>query len=122
ENLEIGFSVIVDLEENLIENIMDSSSISKESFDKLKNILLIPIIRDDIKKKYPQNHLTRRNSEARQPIQRFSCAGTISIKVNLINKKAIIYIKHLLAHLEPTHHLTSFPNEAKRWIQSNINY
>ncbi|CAG8695816.1 14723_t:CDS:2, partial [Racocetra fulgida] len=45
ENLEIDFSVIVDLEENLIESIMDSSSISKESFDKLKNILLIPIFR-----------------------------------------------------------------------------
>jgi hypothetical protein len=84
------------------------------------NIHLGCTMRDDRAWQRPEDQPVKRRSETRAPINRYNCAGNITLTVDIKAKRATVDIHHQVQHEHPTYRQASFPNEAKEWIKANV--
>ena len=68
------------------------------------------------------NESNKREREVRPAIERYSCKGSITMKINYEKKRATISVKHQLNHPKPTHKKVNISPEAVAWIETNLNY
>lgn len=76
--------------------------------------------REDRKYTRPDDHPSKRISEARSAIERYPCGGSITINVNVNKCQATIDIQHLI-HDYPTYRENNLPQNAIAWISRNVN-
>jgi hypothetical protein len=79
-------------------------------------------MRDDRAWQRPEDQPVKRRSEARAPINRYSCAGNVKLLIDIIEKRATVNVHHRVQHEHPTHRQVSFPDEAREWIKANADY
>ena len=68
----------------------------------------------------PDNRPTKRISEARPPIERYSCKGKIAINIDINIRQAKVKVKHLIPHERPTYRENNLPENAITWIFNNL--
>ena len=77
--------------------------------------------REDRKYTRPDDHPSKRASEARPAIDRYPCGGSITINVNVNKCQAMIDIQHSMVHEYPTYRENNIPQNAIAWISRNVN-
>ncbi|CAB5356877.1 unnamed protein product [Rhizophagus irregularis] len=104
----------------------------KENFHQLANILILPLeygsgcatiyLGEDRQWQRPENLPVKRRSEARAPINRYSCMGNIVLTIDPQQQHILVQGSHQQAHKHPQYRKVAFPEAAKQWIQNNIKY
>ena len=79
-------------------------------------------MREDRAWQRPEDQPVKRRSETRAPIQRYDCAGSIKLFIDITEKRAVVNVYHQMQHEHPTYRQVLFPNEAKEWIKANAGY
>jgi len=77
--------------------------------------------RDDRKYTRPDEHPSKRISEARPAIDRYPCGGSVTINIDINKCQATIDIQHLMTHEYPTYRENNIPQNAIAWISRNVN-
>jgi hypothetical protein len=78
--------------------------------------------RTDRRWQRPEDQPVKRMSEARAPIDRYSCKGSIKLSIDLQQHFILVQGEHQEAHQHPQYRQTEFPAKARQWIQENIKY
>ena len=58
---------------------------------------------DDQAWQRPEDQPVKRRSETRAPIQRYDCAGSIKLFIDITEKRAVVNVYHQMQHERPTY-------------------
>jgi hypothetical protein len=79
-------------------------------------------LREDREWHRPEDQPVRRRSEARTPIKRCNCMGSVTLTIDILTHHVLVEGNHQLAHEHPQYRQMNFPEAAKQWIQDNRDY